>query len=315
MKKPHVLFVTEKYCDNNPQWLSNSHHNLFGSLECSGLADYSNFFMEEHLRHLDDRLITYHRRLSPDITIVTILPSYNFTNNPSDKAFETMASRGPVVFIWFDLVHQYIYSKAKSLERVAALHVVLDNPFFVPSEKFLHLWTPQDTRIYNNPNFHRQIDVSFMGSMNGYLDRTECVNHLMMHSHAHVHRDGGQREHNLSPQDYARVMQQSKISLSFSKNKGGQHQTKGRLWEVTLCGAMLMEDDNQGTGLWFEPFKDYVPFVSKEDLVEKVNYYLSQPAKLAEIAANGNKKAEMHYSPKNWWRTVFERCGVQTSIT
>jgi hypothetical protein len=314
-KKPHVLFVTEKYADHNPDWLSNSHHNLFGSLECSELATYSNFFLEENFEHMDDKLITYHRRLSPDLTVITILPSPSFANNPTDRAFAAISSRSPVVFIWFDSVHKYIMDKAIHLERFATLNVALDTPFFIPREKCIHLWTPQDTRIYRDPGFNRDIDISFMGSMNGYADRSETVSHLMMASSFHVHRDGGQREHNLTPQDYAKVMQRSKISLSFSKTRQGIHQTKGRLWEITLCGAMLMEDVNQGTNLWFDPFRDYVPFISRDDLVDKTNYYLSNPNKLAEIAANAKTKSEMHYSPKNWWAVIFSRCGIQTSTT
>ena len=38
-QKPYVLFVTEKWCDCNPdRGPTNSEHNLFGSLEASGLG-------------------------------------------------------------------------------------------------------------------------------------------------------------------------------------------------------------------------------------------------------------------------------------
>ena len=314
MKKPHILFVTERYADFNPAWESNSHHNLFGSLECSGLADYSNFFLEDNIHHLDDRLMTYHRRLCPDLTVITILPSPGFVNNPTERAFADIASRGPIVFIWFDAIVKYILDRASHLSQYSVLQVLLDNPFFIPNDKFIHLWTPQDTRIYNDPGLKRDIDVSFVGSMSGYHDRMDSMAYLTCRLKAHVQSDGGQREKGLTPQEYAKVMQRSKISLSFSRNRGGSYQqTKGRIWEVTLCGAALMEDINQGTNQWFEPFKDYVPFTSKEDLVDKTKYYLENPDKLAEMASNGKKKSEMYYSPKNWWSTVLNRCGIQTS--
>jgi hypothetical protein len=309
MKKPHVLFVTEKYADGNPMWLSNSHHNLFGSLECSNLATYSNFYFEDHPQHLDDNLITFHRRLMPDLTVITLLA--NFPNNPTDKAFKAIASKGPLMFVWFDTVFSFIMKNAEAVSPYATINLVLDNPFCIPKDKFLTLWTPQDTRIYKDPGEDRDIDVSFVGSMSGYPDRNQMFNYLAANCGANIYRDGGQREGGLTPQEYASVMQKSKISLSFSKTRYGHQQTKGRIWEITSCGAMMMEDVNQGTGLWFEPFKDYVPFTSQEDMTDKINYYLSHPNEMAEIAGNGKKKAETHYNPKNWWSIIFNKCIYQ----
>jgi hypothetical protein len=200
MKKPHVLFVTEKYADANPAWLSNSHHNLFGSLDCSGLGTRTNFFFEDHPHRLDDNLATYHRRLSPDLTVVTILANPGYNGNPSLKTFEDMSNRGPIVFIWFDAVQKFIMDKAKSLARFSTLNVILDHPFFIPEEKFIHLWTPQDPRIYNDPGINRDIDISFLGSIDGYHDRAPTIEYLSVNMpYSIVHRDGGQRDRNLSP--------------------------------------------------------------------------------------------------------------------
>jgi spore maturation protein CgeB len=199
---------------------------------------------------------------------------------------------------------------AMSVVDFASLSVVLDNPFYIPRDNFITLWTPQDTRIYNDLNLPRDIDVSFMGSINGYGDRSHNLNHLCSHCGANIKQLGGQREHNLTPQDYANHLQRSKISLSFSKTRNGLQQTKGRPFEITLCGAMLMEDANLGTSLWFEPFKDYVPFMSPDDLADKVNYYLSNPSKMAEITASGKQKSTFGYSPLNWWRIVLSKVGL-----
>jgi spore maturation protein CgeB len=306
MKKPHILFVTEKYADCNPAGsLSNSHHNLFGSLECSELATYSNFFLEEHANRTDDDLIRLHRSLNPDVTVVTLVPEYR--NNPTDISLAFMSSRSPVVFIWFDIAHGLVRDMAKKVVQYAKINVVLDDPYMVPNSKNIFLWTPQDTRIYNNPKLERNIDVSFLGTIGGYDDRNKYLNHLLSRG-IDIQQRGGQREQNLTPQNYANFIQRSKISLSFSKARNGLQQTKGRLWEVTLCGALLMEDQNLGTSFWFDPLKDYVPFNSPDDLVDKANYYLSHPDEANEIAASGHRKAMMHYSPKNWWNVVLDKC-------
>jgi spore maturation protein CgeB len=139
-----------------------------------------------------------------------------------------------------------------------------------------------------------------VGWVNGYLDRMDTLRFLGKR----VLVDGGQRYKNLTPKDYARILQRSKISLNFSKTRVGISQLKGRPWEVTLCGAALFDS---GTNLWFEPFKDYVPFNSNDDLVEKLDYYLDNPLELTEIANRGKNKSETLYSPKNWWARVLNR--------
>jgi hypothetical protein len=309
MKKPTVLFVTEKWADCNPGGSpSNSHHNLFGSLECADLANYTNFFFEDHAPHIDDALITHHRRLKPDVTVVTMLPGY--AHNPTARAFHAISKGSPIVFIWFDVVHRHIWDMAVSVNDFASLCVILDNPYFIPRDKYITLWTPQDTRIYNDPGHKRDLDVTFMGSINNYSDRSQYLNHLACHCGAVIRQAGGQREHNLPPADYAGHIQRSKISLSFSRTRNGLQQTKGRPFEIALCGAMLMEDCNLGTSMWFEPYKDYVPFTSPEDLVDKVNYYLSNPDKMSEITGQGKNKATNHYSPANWWRIVLGKVGL-----
>lgn len=286
--------------------LSNSHHNLFGSLECSDLATYSNFFFEENLNNLEENLVQHQRRLKPDITVITLLPGWNM--NPSNQTFAAMADVSPLAFLWFDLAHKFVMDMAKNVEPYAKIQAVLDHPYYIPNSKYITLWTPQDTRVYNDPKLNRDIDVSFLGSVHGYNDRNSYLQHLVSHCGASILQQGGQREHNLSPHNYAKVMQKSKISLNFSKTRSGLQQTKGRLWEVTLCGALLMEDCNLGTSHWFQPFKDYVPFCSNEDLLDKINYYLNNPEKAAEITAEGKRKSENHYSPTNWWNILINSC-------
>ena len=44
--------------------------------------------------------------------------------------------------------------------------------------------------------------------------------------------------------------------------------------------------------------KHFVSFKNKEDLIEKINYYLENNVLRNEIAINGRKVLEEHYSPK-----------------
>ena len=82
---------------------------------------------------------------------------------------------------------------------------------------------------------------------------------------------------------------------------------QGRIFEATLCGAMLLESDNPETELWFEPMVDYVPFVNETDLVEKAKYYLEHDDERERIASNGHQKAKKMYNCERFWTIVFKQ--------
>ncbi len=48
-RRPRVLFVTERWTDGNPELgPTNAEHNLFGSLESTGLAAQDRFHFDDY---------------------------------------------------------------------------------------------------------------------------------------------------------------------------------------------------------------------------------------------------------------------------
>jgi spore maturation protein CgeB len=74
-----------------------------------------------------------------------------------------------------------------------------------------------------------------------------------------------------------------------------------------LCGAMLLEKENNAISRWFTPMEDYVPFVNEDDLIDKIGYYLSRPQEMLQITLRALNKMRSNYSSKNWWVTVYEK--------
>jgi spore maturation protein CgeB len=125
-----------------------------------------------------------------------------------------------------------------------------------------------------------------------------------------VHVTGGQREERVAPEMYAEIMQRSKIVLNWSGNRDKQ-QLKGRIFEATLCGAMLMESSNDEIVRYFAPYEEYVPFDSNtDDLVYKVSKYLKHEEDRLRVATAGYKRATKEYNAHRWWQKVFDRCGI-----
>lgn len=308
--KPHVLFVTEKWCDGNPNaGLTNSEHNLFGSLETSGLATQDRFHPDEYClqnhRPFNTPLLLKCIKCNPDLIILT------WPCTPKSKILKQIKERLriPMVALWWDSVNHM--EEAESILPFVELNVVVDSTTAYlrrtcQPEKYMPMWTPQDPKIFYNPNLHRDIDVCFVGTMRNHPDRLAGVFALRLNG-IDVYQTGGQRECRLSVDEYARIYMRSKIALNFCYHPNLSAQFKGRVIEVTLCGAMLLETENPETAKWFEPMVDYVPFTDETDLVEKVRYYLAHDSERMEIAARGHQKAKERYTGEMFWKTVFRR--------
>ncbi len=320
--KPHVLFVTEKWCDCNPErGLTNSEHNLFGSLEMSKLATYNRFhfdeYYHEHKHAGDAALLKLCMNTHPDLAIMTWYAGSTRQTQYLNPRIETLnlihsQLHVPIVAIWWDSVLPAALDLAEMVLPFVEANVVVDSsaPYQKRThhpEKYLHTWVPQDPRIYFNPQVDRDIDISFAGGLENYPDRNAGITALRSNG-VEVYQVGGQRERRLSTAEYARIHMRSKIALNFCRTaRGGHVQCKGRVWEVVLCGAMLLESDNQETAKWLEPMVDYVPFSNEKDLVDKAKHYLAHPSERNAIAERGHCKARERYSGEMFWRTVFDK--------
>lgn len=311
------MFITEKWCDCRPELgITNSEHNLFGSLEASGLMTQNRFHFDEfyyhHRRSGDATLLKLLIISKPDLIILTWVCSGNPKHNPKLETLKIIHSKMgiPIVAIWTDSVRPFIMEMAESILPFVKFNVVWDSTTAYLKttrhpKKYLPLWTPQDPRIFYNPNIERDIDISFVGGIKNYSDRLAGIQALRANDFD-VYQAGGQRENPLPVREYAGIFMRSKIGLNFCGSLD-KIQTKGRIFEAALCGAMLMEANNPETEKWFEPMVDLVPFLNESDLVEKAKYYLENDNERLEIAARGYEKAKNKYSGEMFWKTILSR--------
>ena len=172
--------------------------------------------------------------------------------------------------------------------------------------------------FYPVPDVVKDIDVSFLGSLSHwfYESRREYLEYIkpkLAEKGYRLYTGGGQYRHlgeeNLVQADYVHIMNRSKIVLNFSRTFSDYRQMKGRVMEAMACGSFVLSEDCPYLQKFFVPGKEYVPFDSKTELLDKIFYYLGQEGEREQIAAAGYKKMTQMYNPRNVWGYVFKKLG------
>jgi hypothetical protein len=316
--RPHVLITRYHYHAKDAS-MGESTEELFldNSLTATGAATYDTFFWETDYSGFpsgDRALLEKCRTARPD---VVLLSSYE-AGHPSMPSLETirMIRRTwgiPIIAFWYDTCWDGFWASIEPLLDYVDLHLTPDNPemTFVNAansalcrDRFLSPALPWDLRVYNDPGRVRDLDVSFLGQVGGYRSaRMPYIEHLMEQNMA-VYWSGFDRAQQPPFSKYLEVLTRSKMALNFSHSVN-HHQFKGRVHEIMLCGALMLETRNPQTPHHFTPMKDYVTFDSKEDLVEKIRYFLAHDDQRAEIAARGRERARRDCDNAAFWDHVF----------
>ena len=118
----------------------------------------------------------------------------------------------------------------------------------------------------------KQFDVSFIGSL--HSSRKETLMNLNPNI---THITGAYST------DHAKAVGASKINLNISTSGGASD----RVFKVLAAGGFLLTSDWVGRPALFEDKKHIVVFTNKNDLQEKISYYLTNESERLEIARQG----------------------------
>lgn len=90
--------------------------------------------------------------------------------------------------------------------------------------------------------------------------------------------------------DMYKIFLQSKITINRHIDVAENYANNMRLYEATGCGAMLITDKKKNLNNLFSVDKELEDYSSIDDLVEKINYYLTNGIERAKIAKAGQKR-------------------------
>lgn len=118
---------------------------------------------------------------------------------------------------------------------------------------------------------------------------------------------------NMGPVDYYREMpyifHDSKINLNISL-RSIQSGIPLRCMDIMSCGGFLLTNYQADFLMHFTPDEDYVYYEGKEDLLQKIDYYLTHDEQRKAIAQHGYEKVRTEHGFKPILSTIFSICNV-----
>ena len=154
----------------------------------------------------------------------------------------------------------------------------------------------------SKPNERFKYDIFFSGSPNN-KKRSEVIELLKSKK---LNFYGGFQK--LPFNEYIDTIYNSSINLAMA-GTGGAEFTFRHLEILSCCSFMMCHNEINQIELPL-PIKDgehFVTFEKKEDLLEKINYYLKNEHLRSKISLNGRETLEKYYSPKNHGNFIINR--------
>lgn len=307
-RKPLVMFVGDYFCAANPKMgLSEWETNIYKSLDSTGLADVLTFHFDKYFYHYgkrgDEALLKAIEQYKPDYVVCIIYKELG--SDPFTISLPTLSSiNSKIVTIWGDLEAEEQLTLAHSIESLCWKIVGTANKTVCERYGYTYLHVPKDPRIFNNPDFKRDIDIVFSGSYGyGREERQRYMLHLLNNGIKLIH-GGSEGGDHFTTEEYADRYKRAKLALSFSQARG-MNVVNARPFEAMSCGAMLLEQESLELAKLYIPFVDYVPWTTEDDLLNKVKYYLEHEDERRIIASNGYEKTLQTYSAKTFWEKVL----------
>lgn len=112
-------------------------------------------------------------------------------------------------------------------------------------------------------------------------------------------------------EEFIKKMNETKITLNFSKNRLGNLHFKGRVFETAMCRSFMLVEYSPTYAEYLKPGKEIVMFKDKEELLRLVKYYLEHENEREEIAKRAykrlNKKIGFYYDLKKFLKKSYNK--------
>lgn len=305
-----VLVIISKGKGKKSDWTNYDYFHFLGPFEefmKKHKSPISVWLMDENPGFLG--LIRFLRFFLQNGFRTVVLSSWNpnefSVGSPSPFVFRRIKKRMcesvRFVVLGWDTVTPKFWDRHLSLEFLDEI-VLLENPIclgLMPeknSNKLMILAKfplPMNAMNLSEHNaLSPSIDVTFFGQVNSYRDyRAPFLEVLEKYQNTSFISASNSGTSDYTYSEMFETLRKSKFGVNFSRSANDSEQLKGRVWEVLLSGALLLEQKNSQILQFFEPGKHFVFFESPNELEEQIEYFLDHENERREIAEEGMKRA------------------------
>jgi hypothetical protein len=321
-----ILFVRERWADGDPNNGQSDGSYMIRTWQRINSADtWRTFYYDDNKSSqsaLDEQLIFECMKFGPDIVMFSHLLSWG-DRNIKKETWNTIrtqcgnvtpeyARNAKVVGIWHEGVAPDVVRVADEHADCVDLNLFIDTKdqflkYTKRTEKCFGLYDPRDREEFK-PAEEKTVGIVFNGTLVGRQWRCQGMFTLLANG-IPVTKIGGRNELFLPQDQMIQMLAMSKICLNFSDAGQFKHY-KGRVAEALLCGCMLLEWENDETSSILTPFRDYVPFSTPDDLLNKAKYYLAHDDEREKIARAGRESALEKLDGRLFWKSLFARLEI-----
>lgn len=229
--------------------------------------------------------------------------------------FEEIRKKSFLVMQIGDTEH---YFEVHNRYYAQAMDFVIVDGNYITSFKFQEIGINSISYVgyFNTSQYHKieglqkDIDVSFIGQISYKIGRKEYIDYLVNNGIKLKTFGYDSLKGLLELDDKIKTINRSKININFSgiskttrltrkyKIHMRKKQFKGRICETAICGGFVLSEYFPGLEYLFEIGKEIVIFYDKEELLEKVKYYLTHEEERENIARKGYERAIRDYDAK-----------------
>lgn len=301
--KPKNLLLL--FATNDNQYLNFHYAILKEYFANTYQINFVGYFNQNGIKNTEKHILNF--VLDKKIDIIISSPFANF--HLSAEFYSKLKKNVKIIFMfWDDEFYFDVYSKYYSQISDA---VITTDYFSVYSYRKLDvpaIWyfSPYSKNDYYPVEIKKDIDVSFLGDCTKN-DRMEFINYLGKNG-VNVETFGkGSKNDFVDRNKFSEIFSRSKINLHFTKmnrlnwiNKeepllNRVKQNKGRPIEIALTKSFCLSEYAGVIEQLFTIGREIDIFYDKENLLEKIKYYLSNDKLRDKIAENAYKRALENY--------------------
>lgn len=319
MPQKKILYLGMKYdYGSPPRGISFEEKNFHETLRrypgCEVIPfDFVALSQKHGVAGMAERLMSVVKQEKPDLLFGVL---FNETVDPPKETMSYITNHTPTVTcLWmcddhwrFENYSQYwaphvsyiVTTASSALPKYKALgygHKVIKSQWACNH----YLYFPHDVRPDR--------DVAFVGQP--HSNRKEIIDYLKNRNVAvEVYGWGWANYPRIPFHQMVRLFSRSKVNLNLSNaSVGGAQQIKGRNFEIPGCRTFLLTGPADNLEEYYEPGKEIVIFQGREELIEKIRYYLSHEEERRRIAEQSYRRTLSEHTWKHRLDAVFKTIG------